>query len=88
MVIYKYTVPQSEYLELPAGAKILHVGAQGDDICLWAEVDPGDPILVGRETRKVVVVPTGGATPEGKYVGTVNFGNYTFVFHVFDCGVV
>ena len=38
--IWKYVLDsQIEIVEMPAGAKIVHVSNQNDDVCLWAEIN-------------------------------------------------
>lgn len=88
--VWKYPIPQygfqNEYatVQMPIGAQILTVGAQGHEICAWARVDPSRP-SVG---RKIAVYGTGHAIADiaegADYIGTVFLG--PLVFHVFDLG--
>lgn len=65
-------------VEMPADARVLHVGAQGRTICLWAMVSPD----AERITRKFRVVGTGWPIAKmGRYIGTVHVDGY--VWHVF-----
>ena len=81
--IWKFRLsPFRSDVEMPSGASILDVREQGDDVCLWALVDPSEPI----ETRKFSVYGTGHTLPPnaGTYVGTAHLGAGVFVFHVFE----
>lgn len=84
-VIWKFPVPLNDtpLIKMPPGARILSVGAQGEVITLWAEVDPyeGPPIL-----RKFHIRGTGHPVPEGEvtFIGTVLMS--PFVWHVYDGG--
>jgi hypothetical protein len=66
-------------VQMPKGARILHVGEQAGTVCVWAEVDPGN----GTTPYRLYSVGTGfGAVPEGKrYIGTVQNGAY--VWHIY-----
>lgn len=76
--VWKYEVTLSPTL-MPFGAKIVHVGMQGHDPYLWAEVDPDAPT----EDRHFVVVGTGQDIPESSvHVGTVL--DRPFVWHVYE----
>lgn len=68
-------------VELPAKAKILHVGTQdptGRTIAIWAEVRPE----LERETRIFNIAGTGHRRPEGEFVGSVIAG--PFVWHIYE----
>lgn len=67
---------------LPAGAKILHVNTQKENICMWVEVDDEAPA----EKRSFKIIGTGHTVPPGprKYLGTGKFKNDTFIFHVYE----
>lgn len=91
ITVYKYELkPQSSGLagpiEMPAGAQVLRVGAQGTQAFLWARVDT-DADLVRRD---FALVGTGHVTPtaeQAAYVGTFDMsfpGEPTLVFHVFE----
>ena len=93
-IIYKYTLDragaESQSVEMPKNARILHVGGQGEKVCLWALVDT-DHL---NELRHFRIYPTGGALPEDlkedprladygdTYIGTAHCG--PFVWHVFE----
>jgi hypothetical protein len=84
---FKLTVVDEQTLNMPKGARPLHLGVQPsstqqEDICLWAEVDV-DALL---EPRQVFVRGTGhpldDIPEEATYVGTVILMNGRFVLHV------
>ena len=85
--IYKYKLnyDQSQKVILPPDAKILAVGAQGDDIFIWAMVDPMD---IPTSTRCIEIYGTGHDIPDTdlyvrNYLGTVHMRN-GLVWHVFE----
>lgn len=80
MKVYKYDLPVNDrqVLRLPRGAKLLHVGAQGGQLKLWALVDPNAP----REPLEVCIAGTGHEWPDGfRHLGTVEV-SYGLVWHV------
>lgn len=93
-VIWKYPLnPGVNTLQLPAGATVLSVAAQGQDVVLWAYVDP-DP-NTPKEPRTFVAFATGEKfddDPIGPFIGTVRmpvdpiFAALVpeLVFHVFE----
>ena len=70
-----------EIIDLPIGAKILHVDLQNGIPCFWVEVDPEQP---KKEDRHFSLVGTGFPyNPAGvDYIGT--FQQPPFVWHVFE----
>lgn len=83
MEIWKYSVyPGGTTLRMPAGAEILCVQPQHEDICMWARVHPDSEL----ETRRFRVFGTGHPMDEGqrKYLGTAQVWNGRFVWHVFE----
>lgn len=79
--IYKYILNPETSLNLPASAKILHVAAQHDDICLWALVDT---TLIPIE-RHFITLPTGATVPDNaQHLGTSLLYDDTLVFHTFE----
>jgi hypothetical protein len=69
-------------LNMPEGAEILTAREQGDDICIWARVDPYRAIV----KRHFVLCGTGHPTPgpEATYVGTGLLYGGRLVLHVFE----
>ena len=71
---------------MPSGAILRHAAAQGDDVCVWAEVNPLAPTV----ERSILVIPTGGAVDRNaKYIGTAHLvaDGEPLVFHVYDLGL-
>jgi hypothetical protein len=70
-------------VQMPWGARVLHVGVQQDKVCLWAEVNPDNRLC----PRKFYSVGTGfGTVPRGdiaKFLGTVQC-NGGFVWHIYE----
>lgn len=105
VTVWKYTIDPSKIdencevdLELPIGAKILHVGAQRDnarskeEIRLWAKIDlyQNGPLV----KRRIVVLGTGmeythenrnPLSPLMIYLDTVKMSD-GLVFHIFELG--
>ena len=84
--IWKFTLaPWTTAIEMPAGARLLHAPEQDQEVCVWAEVDPGARLVIHR----VAAIPTGGRVAgECRYIGTahiVDLGQH-LVFHVYDRG--
>ncbi len=73
---------------VPAGAKVLSVGNQREQLCVWFEVDPA--ALRGKQFFRVagtghpvhVPCPFGDLTV-GDFIGTVLFSDGELVFHVY-----
>ena len=78
--VYKYQLGAGPtVIDMPRGAKALHVAMQGGALMLWALVDLDEP----KESRTFDVYGTGNATPlDRRYVGTVLNGQW--VWHVFE----
>ena len=90
--IYKYKLnivdnnPNESFMraevELPQDTVILKYGCQGNDIFLWAEVDPSSPT----EKLNFAIFPTSGEVPNllnYKYQDTV-FMRDTLVWHIYQ----
>jgi hypothetical protein len=82
-VVYKYPVhPETKSAVLPADARLVQVGMQGDTLMLWAEHSgyPGDDMRV---VRHFDVFGTGQPIPDdATHIGT--FFDGPFVWHVFE----
>lgn len=81
-VIWKFPIPVINRfkLDMPAGAKVLHVATQNDEPCIWALVDPARAV----EARRFRLVGTGHeVTNPGEYVGTFMMRDGALVFHLF-----
>jgi hypothetical protein len=79
--IYKYPfqVDDEVRIEMPENARVLHVGLQGAQPCLWAMVDPENRPVIHRFR----VFGTGHPMPTavGEHVATFQQG--PFVWHMF-----
>lgn len=78
--VYKYGPirPGSWGVSMPKDARVVHFGAVGDDLFIWAEVE-GEP----SETRIFVVYPT-GVPVAGRYVGTAFMMDGALVWHLYE----
>jgi hypothetical protein len=83
MKIFKYNIQVTDGVQtvaIPSRGKILHLGVQNDQICVWVLVNQRAPL----EDFKFQVFGTGHTISEEMrtYVGTVHIG--PFVWHVFQ----
>ncbi len=83
--VYKYLLPSQDEvrLEMPMGARILHVGVQDNEqLCLWALVSPAAKKI----TRKFRIAGTGHEItgPSSTHLGTAVMYNGQLVLHVFE----
>jgi len=80
--IHKYYIKPIERwaINMQWGASLLHVGLQGEDIFIWAEVDLGRHV----QTRVFGVFGTGNPLPDCNkdFIGTVLAP--PFVWHVYE----
>lgn len=73
-------------VQMPAGAKLLHVAVQHGTPCLWALVDTtAAPVL-----RRLRIIGTGHRADAvaAVHVGTYMLHGGMFVGHVFDLGEI
>ncbi len=84
--VYKYPLPFEAHfrLELPLGAKVLHVDVQLGKPQLWALVDPHSPLAwryfrVAGTGHEIVQEPS-----RLDYVGTFQLHDGQLVFHLFE----
>lgn len=80
--VWKYSLgPYGGSIDMPSGAKALHLAKQDGFICLWVEVDPDTPLM----ERHFVPVGTGHEVPDGAvYVGTVLLDDDSLVLHFYE----
>jgi hypothetical protein len=80
--IYKYVLSQPyQGVSMPNGAEILSVQLQGENVCLWAKVNPSEPMRI----RNIWMFGTGHPLPEMTnlvFIGTVQVGQ--LVWHFFE----
>lgn len=82
-VIHKYRISDYHWnVGMPAGAEILSVQSQNNEVTIWALVDFG----VEPEVREFRLIKTGQEFSPGnlKFLGTVQLDQSTFVVHVFE----
>jgi len=82
--IWKYPLsPGENYIKMPGRARPLAVGWQGEQLCLWCVVQPGEP----EKALHFFVAMTGQDLPDdpGPYVGSAesSFGIVAHVFRIF-----
>jgi len=83
--IWKFDVQATDTftLEMPRGAKVLSVHNQGENVCMWAEVSPGEP----KEPRTFRTCGTGHDIPADEnrnFIGTFLLHGGALVFHLFE----
>ena len=81
--IRKYPVTCGRSIQqMPAGAKILSVQVQLEEVQMWVLVDPSIP----HEPREFDVYGTGHLMPSdpGKFIGTFQLEDGALVFHLFE----
>ena len=83
--IYKYPLQLTEQqkINMPTGAKVIHVAVQREAICLWAIVDPDQPV----ESRSFGILGTGQPDfnpKEMRHLVSVLMSDVTFGWHVFE----
>lgn len=74
-------VADTQYIEVPRGARFLSVNTQRGTPCIWAQVDTDKP----QDSVLVVIHGTGHNVkkPDMKFVGTFMLHDGAFVGHVF-----
>jgi hypothetical protein len=84
MVIWKaeLDVTDRQNIRVPMGAKFLTAQMQGDQLCVWYECNPKNPL----QERTIAIYGTGNMLPTdpGKYIATFQMLGGTLVFHVYD----
>lgn len=92
--IHKYPLEVTDFqeVEMPEGAKILHIQTQPapygtkagrEQLCLWAEVDPDKPLV----PRRIRIFGTGHDMEHEhqlRYIGTTDMHNHALVRHVYE----
>lgn len=84
-VVYKYRIGNGEEFTLlaPKGAEFLSVQLQGQDVQLWARVDPEAPKVL----YKFGIAGTGNYLPpfaaSAPFIGTFQLAGGALVFHLF-----
>lgn len=85
MTIWKYRWDRSSDVatfHMPPDSEVLCAREQGEDICIWACVNPNNELRVARRFR---ICGTGhSVTIDDRYVGTAMLSGGALVFHVFE----
>ena len=87
--VWKYVITlEGTTLEIPIKSKILCVGEQHGQVCIWMEVDTEEKWKIFRQFH---VYGTGhqiydelGMCLTRNYIGTVQFDNGNLVLHVYE----
>lgn len=81
--VYKYPIvlAAEAFVELPFRAEILTAQLQRHELCLWALVDPDEPMR-----RRFLTIVGTGSPVEGdvRYISTFQMNGGEYVFHVFE----
>jgi hypothetical protein len=86
--IWKFSTPlksitDTMIIDMPAGACVLTAGEQGNDLCIWAIVEPEHRM----EKRRFYIRGTGhelGEAAGARYIGTAHMVVVGLVLHVFE----
>lgn len=83
--IWKYTIdPKTTVTPMKAGAIILYAREQGNDVCVWAIVNPETE----DEPRRIKVYGTGWGidtvSVSRRYLGSAHLEGGALIFHVFE----
>lgn len=82
--VWKYPIEftDSIEIEMPRGADVLHVGMQGEQLCLWCLVYPEGELT----KRRFRIAGTGHPIEEGdmEHIGTVHIADDSLIFHIFE----
>jgi len=83
---YKLQITDKQQVQMPKDSLLLSVHRVGEDLCLYALVDPNTPQV---DIRHIEVVGTGNPIKydmgiERKFLGTVVLLDGKFVAHVFE----
>lgn len=82
MTVWKFVLsPYTQSIYMPDGAQVLSVGAQHQKVCVWALVNPNNPVV----PRRFVLAVTGHDVPgHGRFLGTVILEGGGLVFHIWE----
>ena len=84
--IFKYPleITDTQFVELPLGAKILTAQMQGNQLCLWAIVNTLPEAV--KKNRRIEIIGTGNPMPTGEleYISTFQVHGGSLIFHVFE----
>src|SRR5690606_30712086 len=82
---YQLALLDTHYIDMPAGARLVDVQIQGDDVCVWALCDESKTV----KPRNIAIYGTGNPMPDdpGEYIATFQMDGGSLVFHAFDLGL-
>jgi hypothetical protein len=81
---FPLTVSDRMELEMPSGARLLHVGMVKARPCVWALVNESNPRVLRRFRLTATAEPIPDLLPDWKFVGSVLFGANDC--HLWDLG--
>jgi hypothetical protein len=89
MTVWKFplALEDAPVIEMPRGARLLHIAKQHDFPVVWALVDPTAP-RVGRCLRLMGTGHDLLGPPDAPHVGTITLRDGLLVYHVFDFGEI
>lgn len=83
-LIHKYQIPGAGAgpIQMPKGAHCLHAREQNNVACIWALIDPEQPM----EPRTFAAVETGSGTVpiDSRYLGAALLDGGAYVLHIFE----
>ena len=89
--IWKFVLAAEELqtIAMPADATLLYAREQGNDICVWAEVETSHWAEFLQEDRTFEVFATGQRWPDNArakraYLGSAHLQGGALVFHVYE----
>jgi hypothetical protein len=70
-------------IAVPTAARFLSAQIQGDQLCLWALVNPKAPL----QLKRIVILGTGHPVPteQMRFIDTVQMENGALIWHIFEC---
>lgn len=91
LTVWKFQLqaaPDVQRIQMPAGARLLSAGEQDNTLCIWALVDPEQPMVERHIRIAGTGHPLGAVNPGTAYVGRAEFADGALQVHVFDLGSV
>lgn len=79
--VWKFPIVDDARVEMPEGAKAVHIGFQGRQLTMWAEIDPSAPLT----HRSFEIVGTGHDIPDGGQ-HVYSWIDEPFVWHLYEVG--
>ena len=78
---YPFVISDKVLILMPKNAEVLDVQMQNGTPCIWAMVDPDEPL----KERYFIIVGTGHPLPDkrGAYIGTFQMHGGELVWHLY-----